>query len=492
MIRLVANYRGAKFTKGMNEMTFLSNADIILNALDDYYRETIAGEKPVINQPPLAELIADLGLESWIKEGGMAGDELAKFMEKYLASTTRLHHPAYMAHQVAAPHYSGALGSLVDGFTNNPMAIYEMGPGAASIEYFLINWMLEKVGWRPSPLTPRGKGEEAFGGGVLTHGGSLANLTALIAARNKVAPNVWEEGNPGYLALLAPAQCHYSIERAAGILGVGRRAIYHLDVDENGAVIPDRLAAAHDRLIEDGKRAMALVANACNTPVGVYDPLREIGDFCRERNIWFHVDGAHGASALLSERFKKRLKGVENADSLSWDAHKMMRTPTLCAAVLMRDHEHLDGAFEQEASYIFHEKRQPGFDFIHRTVECTKAGLGLRLFMVLAALGERGLAEYIEGLFDLALEAYEYIDGLPDFQCVVKPQSNILCFRIEGDDPLQLALRDRLTARGDFYISTTLFNGRRHLRLTLMSPDTSLDDIKRLVETLRKLKKEKR
>ncbi|MCP4687550.1 MAG: aminotransferase class I/II-fold pyridoxal phosphate-dependent enzyme, partial [Desulfobacterales bacterium] len=473
-------------------MTFLSDAKIVVKALDDYYRETTAGEKPVLVQPPLGELIADFDLASRVREGGLSGDELAKFMEKYLSSTTRLHHPGYMAHQVAAPHYAGALGSLVDGFTNNPMAIYEMGPGAASIEYFIVNWLLEKVGWRPSPLKTRGDDHDdpgeglkgKFGGGVLTNGGSLANLTAMIAARNKVAPEVWEEGNPGCLGILAPAQCHYSIERAAGIVGLGRKAIYQLEVDEKGAVIPDRLRFAHDRLIEDGRRAMLLVANACSTPVGVYDPLQEIGDFCRERNIWFHVDGAHGAGALLSQRFKHRLKGVEKADSLTWDAHKMLRTPVLCAALLVREHETIDGAFEQEASYIFHEKRQPGFDFIHRTVECTKAGLGLRLFMVLAALGERGLADYIERQFDLTLEAYEYISGLPDFQCVVKPQSNILCLRIEGDDDLQLALRDRLTARGDFYISTTLFNGRRHLRLTLMSPDTRLDDIKRLVETL--------
>jgi L-2,4-diaminobutyrate decarboxylase len=286
---------------------------------------------------------------------------------------------------------------------------------------------------------------------------------------------------------LVSAHCHYSIARAAGILGLGRKAIYQLEVDTRGVVIPDRLPAAYQRLENDGQRAIALVANAGSTAVGLYDPLAEIGEFCREKNLWFHVDGAHGASALLSDRYRKLLKGIELADSLTWDAHKLMRTPTLCAALLVRDHRALDTAFQQEASYIFHDKEQPGFDFIHRTVECTKAGLGLKLFLVLAALGERGLAEYIERQFQVTREAYEYIQQLPDFECAVEPQANILCFRFKDDDELQLALRDKLIAQGDFYLSTTSFNGKRYLRLVFMHPNTSLDDVKQLIREIRHL-----
>jgi L-2,4-diaminobutyrate decarboxylase len=367
------------------------------------------------------------------------------------------------------------------------MAIYEMGPGATSIEYHIVNWLLEKVGWQPAPLKIQKDSDQTFGGGVLTHGGSIANLTALIAARKQIVPNVWQEGNPGDLALLAPAECHYSIARAAGILGVGRNAIYQLDVDRKGVVIPDRLPASYKCLKNDGKRAIALIANACSTSVGLYDPLQEIGEFCQEKNIWFHVDGAHGASALLSNKHRNLLKGVDLADSIIWDAHKLMRTPVLCAALLVRDHRTLDNAFEQEASYIFHDKEQPGFDSIHRTVECTKAGLGLKLFLVLAALGEQGVAEYIERQFLLTMEAYEHIQGLPDYECAVKPQSNILCFRIKGNDSLQLKLRDKLITQGDFYLSTTSINNKRYLRLVFMHPDTSMDDVERLIRKIHQL-----
>jgi L-2,4-diaminobutyrate decarboxylase len=468
-------------------VSFLKDADLTVKALEAYYQQARAGEHPVIAQPALGQVVTDLELETWVRQGGLTDDALAVFVQKYLATTTRLHHPAYMAHQVAAPHYAGALAALIDGFTNNAMAIYEMGAGAASIEFFVINWLLGKIGWPPASLAPHGAGAALQGGGVLTHGGSLANLTALAAARSRVAPEAWEQGNPGDLVLLVSPENHYSISRAAGILGLGQRQVRLVEVDERGVILSDRLPAVYARVKAEGKRVLALVANACSTAVGQYDPLREIGQFCRAEGIWLHIDGAHGASALLSERFRPLLAGVELADSLVWDAHKMLRTPTLCAAVLVRDGRTLDQAFQQEASYLFHEKEQPGIDFIHRTVECTKAGLGLRLFMVVAALGETGLARYIERQFDLAAEAYAYLEAQPDFECAVKPQANILCFRVQGSDEWQLSLRDQLICEGDFYISTSDFKGKRYLRLSFMNPETTVEDVKRLVTAIRRL-----
>ena len=234
------------------------------------------------------------------------------------------------------------------------------------------------------------------------------------------------------------------------------------------------------------------MANACSTAVGLYDPIRDIGEFCNAHELWFHIDGAHGASALLSQKHKERLDGVELADSLIWDAHKLMRTPSLCTAVLVKDYRTIDRAFQQEASYLFHEKEQPGFDFIHRTVECTKAGLGLKWFFVLAAMGERGLEKHVDTLFELAGRAYAYIESQPEFECAAAPQSNILCFRVRGSDQLQLEVRNQLIAQGTFYLSTTEFAGRRYLRAVINHPHTSLQDIKKLVQHIRDLVDEKK
>src|SRR5262249_25325253 len=188
-----------------------------------------------------------------------------------------------------------------------------------------------------------------------------------------------------------------------------------------------------ERAAERGRRPFAVVAAACATSTGLFDDLQAIADFSRAHGLWLHVDAAHGASALVSPRHRGLLAGIEHADSTVWDAHKLLRTSSLCAAVLVRDETSLDRAFQQEASYLFSDRDAPGVDVIARAVECTKATLGLRLFLNLAWHGEAGMAGYVEGRFALAHAAWERIAARPGFHCPYEPESNILCFRY-GDD----------------------------------------------------------
>jgi L-2,4-diaminobutyrate decarboxylase len=467
---------------------FADDAAIVVQALADYIRESADQAAPVIHQESLERLIDQLDLRRHLAQGDLTGESLKRFVTDYLAATTRLHHPGFLAHQVAVPHPTGALGSLIDGATNNAMAIYEMGPAAASIEYFMVNWMLEKIGWRGVPSNRQLDLHSPHAGGVLTHGGSLANLTALLAARSARVPTFWNTGNPGNLLVLVPEQSHYSMKRAVAILGLGEDNCLTLPADADGRVLPAAMERQISELQSRGKRIMAIVANACGTAAGLYDPLPEIAAICRRHAIWLHVDAAHGGGALVSDNLRHLLQGIDQADSVVWDAHKMMCTPTVCAGVLVRDHRHLDHAFEQEASYLLHAKDQPGFDFISRTVECTKAGLGLRLFMTVAALGEQGLARHVEGLVQRAREAAEMIQGEDGFELAIRPETNILCFRIDGDDHIQLEIRRQLLERGDFYISSTLYKGRRWLRLVFMNPRTRLEDIEYLMDAIREIR----
>ncbi len=468
-------------------MTFREDGAIAVEALDAFAKRALDRDGPVIRQPQFDDLARRLDLYRLIAEGGLEGATLRHFLETYLDASTRLHHPAYMAHQVAVPLATSAIAALVDGFTNNAMAIYEMGPAAATVERAVVDWMLRKIGWQPEP-SPGSSGrtkESSSGGGVLTHGGSLANLTALLAARARIAPDAWENGSSAGLAIVATEGSHYSVARAAGIMGLGQKAVRYAPADDLGRMDPARLPTFLAALRREGLTPLAVVANACATALGLYDPLREIAAACREEGVWLHVDGAHGASALVSPRLRSLLDGVELADSVVWDAHKMLRTSILCAAVLVRDRRDLDHAFREEASYLFHEKDQPGFDFIHRTVECTKAALGLKVFFALASEGETAIAAGIDRQTDLAHEATALLRAEPGIEVAVEPQSNIVCFRFDGPDALQIELRRRLTEAGDFYISTTEALGRRWLRLALMNPATELADVERLVARLR-------
>ena len=180
------------------------------------------------------------------------------------------------------------------------------------------------------------------------------------------------------------------------MLGLGERAVVDLDVDDCERIVPESLGDAVERARADGRRPMALVAASCATSTGLHDDLHAIGTFCRERGIWLHVDAAHGASALLSPAHRHLLRGIEHADSVVSDAHKMLRTSSLAAAVLLRDAARLDAAFRQSAAYLIYEDDDAdGPDLLGRQVECTKAPLGMKIFMNLAFRGEEGIAGYV-------------------------------------------------------------------------------------------------
>ncbi|WP_433381731.1 pyridoxal phosphate-dependent decarboxylase family protein [Streptosporangium sp. CA-115845] len=454
-----------------NVEEFVRAAGVTVDELAGYVAESQAGAAPVIRRRPPGELAERLGLARWIREGGMTAESHGEFLRGYLAEGTRMHHPAYLGHQIAAPDFPAALADFVHGATNNPMAVYEMGASAATVEFEVLRWMLGKVGF----------GEA--GGGVLTHGGSLANLTALLAARAAVAPEAWTDGVPGDLALLAPAAAHYSLSRAAAILGLGERAVMPLDVDGLGRVDVARLPDALERVREAGRRPMALVANACATGTGLYDDLRGIGEFCAAAGVWFHVDGAHGASALLAAEHRHLLDGIELADSLIWDAHKMLRTSSLAAAVLTRREGDLDAAFQQRASYLFYGEQ--GFDLIGRTVECSKAELGLKIFLNLAWRGERGLGEHVARRYATAHRFWELARERPGFECPYEPESNIVCFRYGTADPVDV--RERLMADGAFQLTSAEIGGVRHLRVTVMAPATDDKTLEALLDRIAEL-----
>ncbi len=468
-------------------MTFTIDGKQVLAALDRYLAESRQAGKPVIHQETIETIHGQLDLASVFREGGLSGSRLDRFLSAYLDNTTRLHHPGFMAHQVGCPHPSAALGSLIDGATNNAMAIYEMGPAAAAIEFFMINQLLERIGWDLMPLETTRRLTYDHGAGVLTHGGSLANMTALMAARNHMDPAIRENGCTGGLTIMAPDSCHYSVTKTAGILGIGEKNVFLLPTDRLGRIRPDQAVRSIETARERGLVIAALIANACATGTGLFDPIDAIADICQAHKIWFHVDGAHGGSLLFSKKYRHLLTGISKADSMILDAHKMLRTPTVCAALLMKQASCLDHAFEHTAGYLFHEKQQPGFDFIGQTLECTKAGLGLRFFMAFAALGETGMAGYIDTCIDLTRSAHAFLASQTDFDTPYPPETNILCFRYQGSDQDQLAIRDRLIHQGAFYLSSTTIEGQRYLRMVIMSPATSLNDIENLVAAIRRV-----
>ena len=452
---------------------FEANLDAFKRILSDALRDSFARRGKVLVQKSIDEILCELNFDALISHGN--GD-LPALARTILDNSNRLHHPRYMGHQVAVPMLTSVLGDLLNGVTNNGMAVYEMGPAGTAIERGVIRWMLAKAG-------PAWSG----GDGVLTHGGSLANLSALLAARAKALPDSWREGvPPGYVFLVSEA-AHYSVSRAAAILGFGSAALIKIPVDTSLRIKSDGLRAAFEVAQRAGKKVLAVIANAGATPTGAYDPLREMGIFCREKNIWLHVDGAHGASALVSDRHRALLDGIEFADSFAWDTHKLLGTSVVCGAALFRDAANLSGTYAQHAPYLFSDMEKPGEDLSKNTFECTKAMLGLKLFFNLAAIGEKGLAAHVEHLFKRAHDFYDYIRARKGFECRCEPQSNILCFRFGSDSALQDRIRQRIVRDGNFYITRTTIDSSAWLRIVIMNPFTEIGDIAALCDEVEKL-----
>jgi L-2,4-diaminobutyrate decarboxylase len=446
----------------------------VVPLLDEWLARAQQGEGPVLVQRSVDELLRALDFDGLVARGG--GD-LAALVRTILDNSNRLHHPRYMGHQVAVPLVPAAVANLIDGVLNNGMAVYEMGPAATAIERGVVGWMRARVGGAFATQ----------GDGVLTHGGSLGNLAALLACRERVAPGSWRAGAPQDAVVLVSAAAHYSIARAVAIMGLGAGAVRAVATDEALRMRPDALARALAEARAEGRRVLAVCANAGATPNGAYDPLRPIGELCRSEGLWLHVDGAHGASALLSPRHRGRLDGVELADSLTWDTHKMLGTPTLACALLLRDRDALARTFEQDAPYLLEGDDKPGVDVGHWTLECTKAALGLKLFFNLATLSERGLGEHVARLYDAAASFHDQIARAPGFHTLAPPEANIVCFRYGDDGPTQDHVRARLVADGSFYLTRTTIAGRPWLRLVIMNPLTTAADIEALLARIREL-----
>lgn len=455
--------------------------------LQEYMLNSTAGETVVLDQKPPEIIAHDLQLKENFSSGFKNESTLVAFIRTYLQHTNHLRHPHYYGHQVAVPQDLSGIPELIHGTINNPSSLYEMGPAGGTLEGFMINWMLDKIGWLQGKDYYNFKFEAGNSSGLLTHGGSVANLTALAAARAKAAPDAWQYGNPQNLVVLGPATAHYSIARALSLLGMGSEAFVPVPVDDNEVMQAEYLEGIYQELKSNNKQVMCVVANACATSTGLFDPLDRIGDFCQKHQLWFHVDGAHGAAALAGVKYTHHLKGIDKATSIIWDAHKMMRVPALCTAVLFRDFKDQAAAFQQKGSYVFHDDEVVGMDSMPYTIECTKSALGTKLFWAFALEGESAMGQYIDNSFQLAQELYEYLQNVESFETPYKPQSNILCFRYTADnstDEFQKQLRYQVINDKKHYLTSCIMNGKRYLRVVLMNPLTTIEHLKTLVSTI--------
>ncbi len=435
-------------------------------------------------EPVLPWLAPEVVVAGWATEfSDEPVEDLVDCLERTAAGSIRLHHPRYLGHQVPPPVPGAALADAATALLNNGMAVYEMGAAATAHELAVVAWMARTLG------LPAGAG------GLLTSGGSAGNLTALLAARQAMAGfDAWTDGAHAGppLCVLVATTAHYSIARAVRALGWGDGGAVAVAVDERWRLDPADLARARAAAIAAGRRPIAVIACAGSTATGAFDPLEPIADFCAAHELWLHVDGAHGAAAALSPTHRHLVRGIERADSVVWDAHKLLALPALCTAVLYRDVGRSYEAFAQEASYLFAPERE-WWNLGLRTLECTKRMMGTILYASLRAYGVGFFRDYVERAFALGQALAARVTAAPDFELATAPDANIVVFRYRPApgqtgadlDRLQARVRRRCLEAGRFYFLQTRLGEALWLRSALMNPLSTTADLDGMLDAIR-------
>ena len=471
---------GPRVLRDLEDDALAPAAEAFVRLAVDYLALAGDGEGPVSTPLGPAEL-ARLFDEPLPVEGKPLAEVVERLRREVVPASNRLFHPRAMGHQVSAPLPAAVWAEPLVSALNQSLAVREMSPGGTAIESRVVRWMCELAGFGPEA------------GGTFTSGGTEATFTALLAARAAALPDAWTKGVGAEAPVVLHGEhAHYAVSRAVGALGLGTDAA--VTVPSSGFRMDvAALETELDRQAARGRGVMAVVATAGSTATGSVDDLDAIGRLCEARGLWLHVDGAHGASALLSAAHRGRLRGVERARSLAWDPHKMMLMPLAAGVVLVRNERDLDAAFAQRAPYLFHGaegERSP--DQGKRTFQCSRRLDALKVWVALQRYGAAGIGALYDSLCATARTLYDAVRARDGFEALHEPEANILCFRWVGDgsldparlDVLNLRAREELNRSGEGWITTTLLDGRRVLRVTVMNPRTTTADLATVLDAL--------
>jgi aromatic-L-amino-acid decarboxylase len=373
------------------------------------------------------------------------------------------------------------IGVLGDALMASHDVNVALSAGAATLlERQTLRWTGEFVGF--------GAGAD----GLLAAGGTLSNLTALTAARERALPGARHVGLSGQpLALYCSAEAHYSVRRAAEVLGIGGRSVRAIAIDRNRRMDPDACAAAIDTDRRAGIVPVAVVATAGTTLTGAVDDLNALADVCTPRGVWLHVDGAYGLPAAATTLAGALFAGLPRADSATVDAHKWLYVPKACSVLLVRDGGALEAAFTHDESYVPHTDREAVHP-VDRTLEYSRPLSALKLWLAFRVHGAQAIAAAIERNLLQARLLADLVREDPRLELLVEPQLSAVCFRLTPPDHTpadahNAALAAAIAADGRIVLAAATVDGVPCLRACIVNHRTTEDDVRMIVEVVREL-----
>ena len=452
----------------------------------------IADQAARLDSAPVNSGVTPIELQQIFDEplpinGATVEEILEQFSRNVAAHAQLVPSPNYFGQFNPTPLAIGVWADALCSSLNQNAGAWRNGPTSAMIESQAIRWLCELLGYE----------SKAFG--VLASGGSEANLIALKCARDRAQPEMMRKGNRSGsdLTVYTSEQCHFSVEKSLDILGLGRESLRKIETDARFHIQLDGLRTAIKEDVDAGRRPCCIVGVAGTTSTGVIDPLPELFEIARENDCWFHVDAAYGGALAFSDKHRPQLRGIELADSITFDPHKWMFVPFACGATLVRDGgQVLRNSFDMSPEYLSEDRgfSDAEYDFFRYGQMGTRRFNSLKLWMCFKFMGKTGYSATVERHIELTQHLAARLDALPDFERVGEIETAVCCFRYlpaavramsgADQDRVQQNLQQRVERGGKAFFPTTILHGRRTLRVNVNSYLTEPRHINDLIELI--------
>ena len=437
-----------------------------------------------------------------LPETGQDPDEiLDEWASKVLANATHNTSPRYFGYVMGSGSMMGTLAEALAAGTNMNVGGWHPAPSGTEVERQCIRWLATAIDYPEDT------------GGLLTSGGTMANVTALFSAfhastgYDSVSQGLQtDEAEGTYTIYMSDHEGHSSIYRAADLLNLGRVAVRLVPSHEDFTMDVEALAYMLDEDTADGDVPFCVIGQAGSINVSAIDPLAEIAAVCEERDLWFHVDGACGAFGAMVPEFADDYEGMERADSVTLDPHKLLSIPYECGAVLVRDPDDMAAAFSMDAGYLRGSVAElpDELDFYEYGPQMSRGFRALKLWMTIKHYGVEGYRQLIRKNVGCAAHLHDLVESHENFVTVQEPNLYIYSFQyvpsdlavaLDQDDSgnerietyldeLNQAIVDEVVASGLAFLTTTVIHGRRTLRTSICSHRTTEADMERVFDAL--------
>ncbi|MFK7929305.1 MAG: aspartate aminotransferase family protein, partial [Myxococcota bacterium] len=413
-------------------------------------------------RPPRSPEDLSQNIDLDITVEGQGFDAMMAALGEVLDATPATASPRFFNQLFAGRDGAALMGEIAASVLNNSMYTYKVAGVHVLIEMLLVRRMGQLMGLDDPE-------------GVFTPGGSLSNLSAMVVARNEAISQNGDEGVDGRtLRIYTSVDGHYSVPKAAALLGIGRNNVVKIPVDDRGRMLPAALEQAIKADKSAGFTPAMINATAGTTVLGAFDPIPAIADVAERQGVWLHIDGAYGGSMVFHPDFTEQMAGTDRADSITWDAHKMLGVPLTCSVVLVRQRGLLTKHFTEDADYLFQEdedRLNPGT----RSIQCGRRNDALKLWTAWKAHGDDGFGDRSVTLRDLTLHANARVEAHPDLTAVRAPESMNLCFTVRGVDPDHLCRV--LNQEAKSMVGFAFVTGVKVVRVVFLNPTVTTEDV---------------